>query len=76
MSLMDCLVELEFIVSGGLGWCLTMMQLTVERLSRIQSPFPYLHIPLKVTQIQELPFHHDGSLSAAITVDIQTPSQL
>jgi hypothetical protein len=70
------LVGLEFIVSGGLGWCVTMTKLTVESLSRIHSPFPYLRIPFKVTQIQEYLFYHDSSLSTTITVDIRTPSQL
>jgi hypothetical protein len=71
-----CLVELEFIVSGGLGWCLTMTKLTVESLSGIYSTLPIPSFSFSDTQIQEILSYHDGSSSTAFTVDIQTPSQL
>jgi hypothetical protein len=37
------LVEREFIVSGGLGWCLTMTKLTVESLLE-DPPLPTLSL--------------------------------
>ena len=73
-SMDHLLVGLEFIVSGGLGRCSTMTQLTVESLSRTH-PCPYLRIPFKVTQIQEYLSYHDGS-SFPTFCGYPTPSQL
>jgi hypothetical protein len=71
-----CFVELEFTVSGGLGWCLTMTKLTVKRLLRIHSTLLIPLFSFSETQIQEILFYHDGSLSTTFTVDIGTPLQL
>jgi hypothetical protein len=71
-----CLVELEFIVSGGLGRYSTMTKLTVESLSRIRSTLlipsflsvrPRFYDPFisfSETQIQEILSYHDGSSSS------------
>jgi hypothetical protein len=69
------LVGLEFIVSGGLGRCSTMTQLTVESLSSIHSPFPYLRISFQGDPDSKY-LYHDGSLSTHTIVVIRTPSQL
>jgi hypothetical protein len=70
------LVELEFIVSGGLGRCLTMTKLTVKSLSRIQSTLPIPLFSFSDTQIQEILSYRNGSSSTTFIVDIWTLSQL